>query len=204
MYIRRSSSRVHRQEYLPPRSNPDLFALTAKELKTCGSARSGGEVCCSADMELRLQARARDQHEKATKETLQRMHQVLSTRGIRFHSEYAVFFRFCRRRETRRVARFFHAMRRRRADGNVAIKSHGRTHSRLDRGIERERQRGATSSSETLAVISLSRAVNKSRIDLLSVHVKYEGIIAYISGNIAIEMDVIRAASSDSCPTKMS
>lgn len=37
---------------------------------------------------MRLQARARDKHEKATKETLQRLHQVLSTRGSRFHSEY--------------------------------------------------------------------------------------------------------------------
>ncbi|XP_076621152.1 glypican dally-like isoform X3 [Colletes latitarsis] len=37
-------------------------------------------------MEVRLQARARDKHEKATKETLQRLHQVLSTRGARFHS----------------------------------------------------------------------------------------------------------------------
>ncbi|KAK1118054.1 hypothetical protein K0M31_015333 [Melipona bicolor] len=61
----------------------------AKELKVCGSVRSGGEVCCSADMEVRLQARARDKHEKATKETLQRLHQVLSTRGTRFHG----FFR---------------------------------------------------------------------------------------------------------------
>ncbi|XP_043526644.1 glypican-6 [Frieseomelitta varia] len=40
-------------------------------------------------MEVRLQARARDKHEKATKETLQRLHQVLSTRGTRFHG----FFR---------------------------------------------------------------------------------------------------------------
>nr|XP_012150620.1 PREDICTED: glypican-6 isoform X2 [Megachile rotundata] len=37
-------------------------------------------------MEVRLQARARDKHEKATKETLQRLHQVLSTRGTRFHT----------------------------------------------------------------------------------------------------------------------
>ncbi|XP_003488957.1 glypican-4 isoform X1 [Bombus vosnesenskii] len=61
-------------------------AISSKELKVCGSVRSGGEVCCSADMEVRLQARARDKHEKATKETLQRLHQVLSTRGTRFHS----------------------------------------------------------------------------------------------------------------------
>lgn len=64
-------------------------AISSKELKVCGSVRSGGEVCCSADMEVRLQARARDKHEKATKETLQRLHQVLSTRGTRFHG----FFR---------------------------------------------------------------------------------------------------------------
>ncbi|XP_047366868.1 glypican-6 isoform X2 [Vespa velutina] len=37
-------------------------------------------------MELRLQARARDKHEKETKDTLQRLHQLLSTRGNRFHS----------------------------------------------------------------------------------------------------------------------
>ncbi|CAL7939630.1 unnamed protein product [Xylocopa violacea] len=37
-------------------------------------------------MEVRLQARARDKHEKATKETLQRVHLVLSTRGAKFHS----------------------------------------------------------------------------------------------------------------------
>ncbi|KAG7199661.1 hypothetical protein KM043_014254 [Ampulex compressa] len=59
-----------------------------KELKTCGSVRSGGEVCCSADMEVRLQARARDKHEKATKETLQQLHQVLSTRGSRYHNYF--------------------------------------------------------------------------------------------------------------------
>lgn len=71
-------------------------SLTARELKICGSIRSGGEVCCSADMELRLHARARDKHEKATKETLQRMHQVLSMRGTRFHSEciFCLFFFF--------------------------------------------------------------------------------------------------------------
>ncbi|XP_011866007.1 PREDICTED: glypican-6 [Vollenhovia emeryi] len=69
-----------------PLSDIPKEAISSKELKICGSARSGGEVCCSADMELRLQARARDKHEKATKETLQRMHQVLSMRGNRFHS----------------------------------------------------------------------------------------------------------------------
>ncbi|XP_011166471.1 glypican-6 isoform X1 [Solenopsis invicta] len=69
-----------------PLSDIPKEAISSKELKVCGSVRSGGEVCCSADMEVRLQARARDKHEKATKETLQRMHQVLSTRGNRFHS----------------------------------------------------------------------------------------------------------------------
>lgn len=67
-------------------------AISSKELKVCGSVRSGGEVCCSADMEVRLQARARDKHEKATKETLQRLHQVLSTRGSRFHSFFKDLF----------------------------------------------------------------------------------------------------------------
>lgn len=69
-----------------PASDIPNEAIPSKELKVCGSVRSGGEVCCSADMEVRLQARARDKHEKATKETLQRLHQVLSTRGTRFHN----------------------------------------------------------------------------------------------------------------------
>ncbi|XP_029041498.1 glypican-4 [Osmia bicornis bicornis] len=69
-----------------PVSDIPKEAISSKELKICGSVRSGGEVCCSADMEVRLQARARDKHEKATKETLQRLHQVLSTRGTRFHN----------------------------------------------------------------------------------------------------------------------
>jgi len=64
------------------------LSLAAKELKICGGVKSGGEVCCSADMEIRLQARARDKHEKATKESLQRLHQILSMRSTRFHSEY--------------------------------------------------------------------------------------------------------------------
>ncbi|XP_012232340.1 glypican-6 [Linepithema humile] len=37
-------------------------------------------------MELRLQARARDKHEKIIKDTLQRLHQVLFSRGIKFHN----------------------------------------------------------------------------------------------------------------------
>ncbi|XP_076682288.1 glypican dally-like [Andrena cerasifolii] len=69
-----------------PASDIPKEAISSKELKICGSVRSGGEVCCSADMEVRLQARARDKHEKATKETLHRLHQVLSTRGARFHN----------------------------------------------------------------------------------------------------------------------
>ncbi|XP_029672974.1 glypican-6 [Formica exsecta] len=69
-----------------PLSDIPKEAISSKELKVCGSARSGGEVCCSADMELRLQARARDKHEKATKETLHRMYMVLAMRGNRFHS----------------------------------------------------------------------------------------------------------------------
>ncbi|XP_076238370.1 glypican dally-like [Calliopsis andreniformis] len=69
-----------------PASDIPKEAIPSKELKICGSVRSGGEVCCSADMEVRLQARARDKHEKETKETLQRLHQVLSTRDTRFQS----------------------------------------------------------------------------------------------------------------------
>ncbi|XP_011057101.1 PREDICTED: glypican-6 [Acromyrmex echinatior] len=69
-----------------PLSDIPKEAISSKELKVCGSVRSGGEVCCSADMEVRLQARARDKHEMATKEALHRMQQVLHTRGNRFHS----------------------------------------------------------------------------------------------------------------------
>ncbi|RLU21102.1 hypothetical protein DMN91_005475 [Ooceraea biroi] len=69
-----------------PPSDIPKEAISSKELKTCGGVKSGGEVCCSADMELRLQARARDKHERATKESLQRLHQILSVRGIRFHN----------------------------------------------------------------------------------------------------------------------
>ncbi|XP_024941407.1 glypican-6 isoform X2 [Cephus cinctus] len=60
--------------------------IKAMELKTCGGVRSGREVCCSADMETRLQARARDKHEKALKETLQRLQQLLATRDTRFQN----------------------------------------------------------------------------------------------------------------------
>nr|XP_033320856.1 glypican-6 [Megalopta genalis] len=69
-----------------PESDIPKEAISSKELKICGSVRSGGEVCCSADMEVRLQERARNKHEEATKDTLQRLHQILSTRGTRFHS----------------------------------------------------------------------------------------------------------------------
>ncbi|XP_014602695.1 PREDICTED: glypican-6 [Polistes canadensis] len=69
-----------------PLSDIPKEPISSKELKICGGISSGGEVCCSADMELRLQARARDKHEKATRDTLQRLHQLLSTRGNRFHS----------------------------------------------------------------------------------------------------------------------
>ncbi|XP_012257264.1 glypican-6 isoform X2 [Athalia rosae] len=36
-------------------------------------------------MELRLQARARDKHDKATKDSLQRWHQIFATRATKFH-----------------------------------------------------------------------------------------------------------------------
>ncbi|XP_015181305.1 PREDICTED: glypican-6 [Polistes dominula] len=69
-----------------PPSDIPKEPISSKELKICGGISSGGEVCCSADMELRLQAKARDKHEKATRDTLQRLHQLLSTRGNRFHT----------------------------------------------------------------------------------------------------------------------
>ncbi|XP_035740680.1 glypican-6-like isoform X1 [Vespa mandarinia] len=74
------------QSYWKIHPEKNNLVYRAKELKICGGISSGGEVCCSADMELRLQARARDKHEKETKDTLQRLHQLLSTRGNRFHS----------------------------------------------------------------------------------------------------------------------
>ncbi|XP_076657141.1 glypican dally-like [Halictus rubicundus] len=73
-----------------PASDIPKEAISSKELKICGSVRSGGEVCCSADMEVRLQERARNKHEKTTKDTLQRLHQILSTRGTRFHNFFKV------------------------------------------------------------------------------------------------------------------
>ncbi|XP_011304059.1 glypican-6 [Fopius arisanus] len=69
-----------------PPSDIPKDPISSKELRSCGGISSGGEVCCSADMELRLQARARDRHEKATRSTLQRLQQLLVTRGTRFHS----------------------------------------------------------------------------------------------------------------------
>ncbi|XP_066601252.1 glypican-6 [Prorops nasuta] len=69
-----------------PASEIPKDPLSSKELKTCGGISSGGEVCCSADMESTLQARARDKHEKATKDTLQRLHQLLATRRDKFHN----------------------------------------------------------------------------------------------------------------------
>lgn len=68
-----------------PPSDIPRDPISSRELKTCGGISSGGEVCCSADMELRLQARARDKHDKATKESLQRWHQIFATRATKFH-----------------------------------------------------------------------------------------------------------------------
>ncbi|XP_015110574.1 glypican-6 [Diachasma alloeum] len=73
------------EQGFPPSDIPK-DPISSKELRSCGGISSGGEVCCSADMELRLQARARDRHEKATRSTLQRLQQLLVTRGTRFHS----------------------------------------------------------------------------------------------------------------------
>ncbi|XP_023288237.1 glypican-6 [Orussus abietinus] len=63
-----------------------LKYLPSRELKTCAGVNYGGEVCCSADMEVRLQARAREKHDKATRDTLHRLQQLLETRGTQFHS----------------------------------------------------------------------------------------------------------------------
>ncbi|XP_051174613.1 glypican-6 [Leptopilina boulardi] len=71
-----------------PASDIPKEPISSRELKTCGGISSGGEVCCSADMELRLQARARDKHEKATRDTLHRLQQLLVTRGTRFHNYF--------------------------------------------------------------------------------------------------------------------
>ncbi|XP_057331318.1 glypican-6 [Microplitis mediator] len=69
-----------------PSSDIPKDPISSRELRSCGGISSGGEVCCTADMELRLQAKARDRHEKATKSTLQRLQQLLATRGARFHT----------------------------------------------------------------------------------------------------------------------
>lgn len=63
------------------------FFVTAKELKICGGVTSGGEVCCSADMELQLQAKAREKHDKIIKDNLHRLQQLMNTRGTRFDSK---------------------------------------------------------------------------------------------------------------------
>ncbi|XP_001607767.2 glypican-4 [Nasonia vitripennis] len=68
-----------------PASDIPKEPISSRELKTCGGISSGGEVCCSADMEIRLQARARDKHDKATKDTLQRLQNILHTRATKFH-----------------------------------------------------------------------------------------------------------------------
>lgn len=60
----------------------------ARELKTCGGISSGGEVCCSTDMELRLQARAKDKHEKALNLKLNQLHQLIESRAQKFNSKY--------------------------------------------------------------------------------------------------------------------
>ncbi|XP_074111309.1 glypican dally-like [Cotesia typhae] len=68
-----------------PSSDIPEDPILSRELKSCGGISSGGEVCCTVDMEQRLQAKARDRHEKAMKATLQRLQQLLATRGARFH-----------------------------------------------------------------------------------------------------------------------
>ncbi|XP_046427540.1 glypican-4 [Neodiprion fabricii] len=68
-----------------PPSDIPKEPISSRELKTCGGVSSGGEVCCSADMELRLQARAKDKHEKATRDSLHRWHQIFATRATKFH-----------------------------------------------------------------------------------------------------------------------
>ncbi|KAK0171828.1 hypothetical protein PV328_005227 [Microctonus aethiopoides] len=71
-----------------PSSDIPKDPISSRELRSCGGISSGGEVCCSADMELRLQARARDRHEKATRSTLQRLQQLLVTRVGKFHISF--------------------------------------------------------------------------------------------------------------------
>lgn len=65
-----------------------FFSFAARELKICSGMGSGGEVCCSADMELQLQARARDKHDKAIKEHLMRILNLMSTRSTRFDCKF--------------------------------------------------------------------------------------------------------------------
>lgn len=63
----------------------NFYLFLAKEMKICGGATNGGLVCCSADMESRLQIRAKDKHDKATKEFLQRLQNTIHTRAVKFH-----------------------------------------------------------------------------------------------------------------------
>lgn len=80
-----------------PLSDIPKEAISSKELKVCGSVRSGGEVCCSADMEVRLQARARDKHEKFTKESLYKTHQLLQVRAEKFHEFFKTLLNVSKR-----------------------------------------------------------------------------------------------------------
>ncbi|XP_058798349.1 glypican-4 [Phymastichus coffea] len=68
-----------------PTSNLPREPISSRELKICTDISSGGEVCCSTDMELKMQIKARDRHDKTTKNALHRLQNVLQTRAHRFH-----------------------------------------------------------------------------------------------------------------------
>ncbi|XP_014223180.1 glypican-4 [Trichogramma pretiosum] len=59
--------------------------VSSRELKTCGGIRNGGEVCCSPDMETRLQTWATNNFNKATKDTLLRLQNIFHNRATKVH-----------------------------------------------------------------------------------------------------------------------
>ena len=59
--------------------------ISSRELKTCGGLKNGGEVCCSLDIETRLQTLSTNIFNKATKDTLQRLQNIFHTRATKVH-----------------------------------------------------------------------------------------------------------------------
>ena len=64
-----------------------MLFITAKELRICGRINDSNKVCCTSEMEIRLQNKAREKHDRVMKDTLQRLQNILHTRAIKFHGK---------------------------------------------------------------------------------------------------------------------